>query len=35
MTADGLNTLKYNVEKVDELPLVTFVRVELKRSMYS
>lgn len=34
MEGDGLNTLKYNVEKVDELPLVTFVRVQLKRNMY-
>lgn len=35
MTADGLNTLKYKLEKVDELPLVTFVKIQLKRSMYT
>ena len=35
MTSDGLNTLKYKVEKVDEEPLITFVRIQLKKSMYT
>ncbi|XP_066924327.1 beta-1,4-galactosyltransferase 2-like [Clytia hemisphaerica] len=35
MSADGLNTLKYKLDKVDQQPLVTFVKIELKRSMYS
>lgn len=35
MNADGLNTLKYKLVKVDEDPLVTFIRVTMKKSMYS
>ena len=34
MPADGLNTLKYKLEKVDEKPLVTFIRIQLKKSSY-
>lgn len=34
MVADGLNTLKYNLKEVVQDPIVTYVRVEMKRSMY-
>ena len=34
MSADGLNTLKYKLEKVEEKPLVTFFRIQLKKSFY-
>lgn len=35
MNADGLNTLKYDLVKIVEEPLVTFFRVRMKQSMYS
>ena len=34
MVVDGLNTLKYSLQAVDEEPLVTFVRIEINKSDY-
>jgi len=34
MVVDGLNTLKYSLQEVDEQPLVTFVRIEMNKGDY-
>jgi len=35
MPTDGLSSLKYELSAIDELPLVTFVRVKISPSMYA
>lgn len=35
MGFDGLNTLKYELKKITEAPLVTFVKVVMRKDMYN
>lgn len=35
MEFDGLNTLKYELKKITEAPLVTFVKVVMRKDMYN
>ncbi len=35
MVEDGLNDLKYKVNRIIELPLVTFVNVKLAPALYN
>ena len=35
MEFDGLNTLKYKLKKITEAPLVTFVKVVMRKDMYN
>ena len=35
MEFDGLNTLKYELKGIEEAPIVTFVKVVMRKDMYN